>query len=346
MKLPTMLTQLLLSSSSSSPAEPSRTMDELQQRPVMGKVFTPTNYTVVRGFFLQDEPSFNSTTFDLLHSSFGLLSNSTSRWHSFRSSIDLLNSQANKHTTYKVLYVARHGEGWHNRAEEKYGTEEWNRRWSRLEGDGEMVWGPDPLLTPLGEQQARAVNEAWKEEIKDGVPLPMSLYSSPLSRSARTLEITWEDILIEPRGVRPLVREHLRETIGLHTCDKRSPKSVFAERFPSYKFEVPFSEHDQLWSPNFQESSIQQALRTQQVLNHLFATDPSPYISLTAHGGTIASLFRVVGHQPQEVKPGGFVPIVLKAVDYKSAESELLGGGASREAGPVPTALVGRRGEL
>lgn len=47
--------------------------------------------------------------------------------------------QADKHTTYKVIYIARHGEGWHNRAEEKYGTEEWNRRWSRLEGDGEMV---------------------------------------------------------------------------------------------------------------------------------------------------------------------------------------------------------------
>lgn len=42
------------------------------------------------------------------------------------------------------------------------------------------------------------------------MPLPMSLYSSPLSRSAKTLKITWGDILIEPKGVRPLVREHLR----------------------------------------------------------------------------------------------------------------------------------------
>lgn len=46
----------------------------------------------------------------------------------------------------------------------------------------------------------------------------------------------------------------------------------------------------------------------------IFATDPSTYISITAHGGTIASLFRVVNHQLHDVPPGGFVPIVIKAV--------------------------------
>lgn len=45
----------------------------------------------------------------------------------------------------------------------------------------------------------------------------------------------------------------------------------------------------------------------------IFSTDPSTYISITAHGGTIQSFFRVVGHQPISVGPGGFVPVVVKA---------------------------------
>lgn len=72
-------------------------------------------------------------------------------------------------------------------------------------------WGPDPLLTPLGVKQALAVNSAWKEQLEDDVPLPQRLYSSPLIRSAATLNLTWSDILIyKEKGVTPLIREHLR----------------------------------------------------------------------------------------------------------------------------------------
>lgn len=41
-----MFTQLLLSS---TPSTTTGRMNELQQQPVMGKTFTPTNYTVVPG---------------------------------------------------------------------------------------------------------------------------------------------------------------------------------------------------------------------------------------------------------------------------------------------------------
>lgn len=64
--------------------------------------------------------------------------------------------------------------------------------------------GPDPLLTPLGESQAKSANQGWKEQVKDGVPLPQTFYSSPMRRSASTLEITWRDIALD-KGVRPVV---------------------------------------------------------------------------------------------------------------------------------------------
>lgn len=81
---------------------------------------------------------------------------------------------------------------------------------------GYSQWGPDPELTPLGVEQALAVNAAWKQQLAAGVPLPTSLYSSPLSRSAATLNLTWSDILIEPhpdsetKAVVPLIKERLR----------------------------------------------------------------------------------------------------------------------------------------
>lgn len=87
----------------------------------------------------QDSPDFNATGYDLLQDSFGLLDKSPSRWSTFRSAVARLNAEADEHTTYKVIYIARHGQGWHNVAEGKYGTPEWNRLWSRLEGDGKMV---------------------------------------------------------------------------------------------------------------------------------------------------------------------------------------------------------------
>lgn len=55
--------------------------------------------------------------------------------------------------------------------------------------------GPDPLLTPYGKDQVQRTVEAWKEEIKSGVPLPEVLYSSPLRRAIDTAEITWNDLI-------------------------------------------------------------------------------------------------------------------------------------------------------
>lgn len=75
----------------------------------------------------------------MLADSFGLLDKSEDRWQSFKTRIERLNAESDEHTVYKVLFMARHGEGWHNVAEKRYGTPEWNRYWSRLNTDGEIT---------------------------------------------------------------------------------------------------------------------------------------------------------------------------------------------------------------
>lgn len=103
------------------------------------------------------------------------------------------------------------------------------------------------------------------------------LYSSPLRRSMATLDITWcvfsvttssrgviadsltrsliprlrKDILLDPKKANhktPIIKEHFRESIGLHTCDERSKKSDIAAMYPAWAFEPTFTQNDQLVS--------------------------------------------------------------------------------------------------
>jgi broad specificity phosphatase PhoE len=115
----------------------------------------------------------------------------------------------------------------------------------------------------------------------------------------------------------------LRESIGLHTCDKRNSKSRIRETFPGFDFEPSFTEHDPLWDAEFQETEPQETVRLRLLLNEIFATDPSTFISITAHGGVIGALFNAIGKRTFPVLTGGFVPIVVGVEDnWKQYQEE------------------------
>ena len=192
--------------------------------------FAPTNYTSLQGIFIQDSASFNSTGYNVLNDSFGLIDKSSSRWTNLTSYLNQLNSQADSQTAYKLIFIARHGQGFHNLAESTYGTPAWNCYLAQQYSDSNITWfafigcrqsqmlsdhrGPDARLTPLGMTQAAAVNAAWKQQLNASVPLPQTLYVSPMTRCTTTLNITWADILLNNESV-PKVVENLRESIGM-----------------------------------------------------------------------------------------------------------------------------------
>lgn len=68
--------------------------------------------------------------------------------------------------------------------------QEWDQYWSKLNGNGTIVWGPDPELTTLGIKQAEAANAMWREHTKLGLPAPDVIYTSPFRRSIQTSIIT------------------------------------------------------------------------------------------------------------------------------------------------------------
>jgi len=47
----------------------------------------------------------------------------------------------------------------------------------------------DPLLTPIGKDQARTIQHAWSIETSFGLPPPHRRYCSPLSRALDTCDI-------------------------------------------------------------------------------------------------------------------------------------------------------------
>lgn len=113
--------------------------------------------------------------------------------------------------------------------------------------------------------------------------------------------------------------ENLRESIGLHTCDKRRDKTYLRRTFPDFNFEKAFSPIDELWTPDLQETPEQQTLRIRKALNWIWETEPAAtYVSITAHSGTLSAILENIGHRKFKVQTGGMIPAVVKAVEKVS----------------------------
>ncbi|KAI9752378.1 MAG: Translation factor guf1 mitochondrial [Chaenotheca gracillima] len=267
---------------------------------------TRIHYTAVQGFFMQDDLATDPTSFDYAANNFGLISRSypgeekeddqshkRTQWQRFERYVSFLNADAEPNVQYKVLFLGRHGQGFHNVAEKKYGTKAWDDYWSRLDGDGAIVWA-DAHLTPTGEEQARAVNRFWKKQIDvEKIPMPETYYVSPLTRCLNTARLSFDGLdFPKRRPFIPTVKELAREVIGIHTCDRRSSKSYIHEKFPDYLIEKGFTEEDELWRSDFREAKSDLNARLGTLLNDIFRTDPSTFISITSHSGAIAAVMR------------------------------------------------------
>jgi hypothetical protein len=132
---------------------------------------------------------------------------------------------------------------------------------------------------------------------------------------------TWDGIQRHEGVKAPLVKEDIREDMGIHTCDKRRPRSYTAKRFPDVVIEKGFTEADELWKPDYREKPGEHDMRTRKFLDFLFTKDfdappdepAATYVSVTSHSGTCNSFLRVIGHRPFPLDTGGMIPVVIKA---------------------------------
>ncbi|KAH0566506.1 hypothetical protein GP486_000087 [Trichoglossum hirsutum] len=268
----------------------------------MSEAYEPSyiKYTTITGFFLQDDPKTDPRTFDYKATNFGLINRTydtdheydpehkKTQWQRFQHRVFRYNHESGKNVQYKVLFLGRHGEGYHNVAEAFYGTHDWD-----LDGNGTIVWA-DAHLTGSGITEAQKAHEFWRGEIAtEKIPVPERYYTSPLSRCLATANITFGGLDLPSRHpFIPEIKEKLRETMGVHTCDRRSSKAYIHENYPSYTFELGFAESDELWVPNLRESDSAQTKRSKELLDDIFSHDASTFISFSSHSGEIAAILR------------------------------------------------------
>ncbi|KZV90748.1 hypothetical protein EXIGLDRAFT_720073, partial [Exidia glandulosa HHB12029] len=229
-------------------------------------------YSVVKGLFAQDEDDFVPTP-DQIEPQLGLLDDA-GRWPDVRA----MNESARDGVSFKLIIAGRHGQGFHNVAIQKY---------------GEMTWGPDPLLTPIGLDQAKTAHEAWNLYRP---PTPDALFSSPFRRALRTCEITFP-------GRRVKVLENIREKLTGWTCDVRSPIStLLTSEFPLFDF----SSYGALLIPDpcadlRTETEAEAADRARKALDYIFDNEGEAQdvevVSITAHAGWMRALFDTVGRR-------------------------------------------------
>ena len=186
-----------------------------------------------------------------------------------------------------------------------------------------MVWA-NAELTPLGIQQALKANSFWNTSLKNAkIPAPESYYVSPLQRTLLTSNYTFTGLNLPPKHpYKPVIKELLREVLGVHTCDRRDTMSKITSLWPSYTIEPNFSEEDPLWDPDFRESGGQQVHRLQLFLDDIFNTDTNVFISCTSHSGLISSALQGVGHRQFPLNTGAIIPIFLKAQKHKGPRPE------------------------
>ncbi|KAH7325704.1 phosphoglycerate mutase [Stachybotrys elegans] len=284
--------------------------------------------STVRGYFLQDEDSTNPSGFDYINWNFGLLNrtyptdarfdpdHSATQWQRFERWVSYLNNgcQNDGKTRFKVLVLGRHGEGWHNAAESFYGTPAWNCYWAVQTGNGTAHWD-DPWLTPAGYSEAFKANTYFRQRFEEhGMPFFDSYYTSPLSRCTVTANVTFADLALPAdRPFSPIVKEGFREGMTVHTCNHRSNATYLRSTLPSLRFEEGFTEFDELWHADENETDEHFAHRAKEVLDDVFATDDGAWISVTAHSGAITQLLRQLGHRPFRLSTGQIIPVLVKA---------------------------------
>ncbi len=263
------------------------------------------------------------------------------QWQRFEAWVKHLNSEcmATINVQYKVLFLGRHGQGFHNAAEDLYGTPAWNVSlplralnipitsqvflaanapcqcyWAQQDGNGTAVWA-DSLPTPAGTREVLKANAYFKDRYdSEGMPHFESYYSSPLARCAITANLTFGNLELPlAHPFIPTVKEGFREGMSVQTCNRSSNKTFVAEMFPFYEFEDGFTEMDELWDASRSETDEGFSARAKAVLDDVFVSDDATWISVTAHTGAVAHLLGALNHRAFPLATGQIIPVLVKA---------------------------------
>lgn len=259
--------------------------------------YLPT-FTSSKKYFQQSNPLIPEFAVD--SSNFGL-----NKQYSWDDVVSGLNSNQ------KLFFLQRHGEGWHNVAQQDLhiGPIEWQCYWSIRDGKDGIEWY-DAELTPKGHQQINSLVSKIKNT--SSFPHPDKFYVSPLRRTLETWQETWLNL---PHKT-ATIKEFARELYGIDTESERHNRTYIENKFPGFDFEAGFQHDDVLWSPVYREGLENIYYRAASLLTDIFEdAKDDKVISIVLHGGIINAILAVSQHRLFNVPTGGVIPVVIEIQD-------------------------------
>lgn len=260
-------------------------------------------------------------------------------------SINQIIAKIHKEPNTRMFILARHGQGYHNAAVDRYTEEVWDLEWAFKNGDGVLEDWYDANLTEKGINQVKRTGQVVFGEKMKGVWAD-SYYCSPLRRCLQTFRYEWTEKFKEEKKedeglkkvVEVVVKENIRETIGIHTCDSRQNKTKSYNECIKpfekeengfqikFEYEEGFAEEDPLYSSEYRETDHDIDVRIEKALKDIWELEDKKeaendgykgkVISLTCHEGVIKSALRVLKHDPiPRLETSGVVMVIIKNVD-------------------------------
>lgn len=217
--------------------------------------------------------------------------------------------------TYTV-YLIRHGEAIHNVVEKQAQNEaaqlcckrglscDDNETLQAMEEARKGVLRDpsffDAAITELGRKEARSARIILTEYVKEGLPSPQEVLTSPLQRCLGTVEELFPDKCVDVR-----VEEDLRERLTGRPADNRYSSDVLEKRFPRFDFE--------------RLRSLSQANLSSECLSAA-ETDVSDAISASGMGDDFIDESRMVGHEITMVPQ---FPVSFRLRTYSSLNADV-----------------------
>jgi len=150
----------------------------------------------------------------------------------------------------KLVYLIRHGEGFHNLAQREWQEAKKSGEPYTLDTDPEFRY-MDPSLTPTGEAQASSLRD---EAAKTKVDLYVT---SPFKRAIQTLERSFDPAHRPEEPRKAWCLEVLHEQAGLHTCDKRRAISEIKEEYKWIDFSLVEDNEDPYWGDGLKRETME-----------------------------------------------------------------------------------------
>ena len=180
------------------------------------------------------------------------------------------------------MHFIRHGEGVHNVAQREWLLAEKAGAPYTLTNDPSYAY-LDAQLTDTGEAQARALQPRART-LAPGV-----LIVSPMRRALRTALLAFEHACAG--GLPVLAHEGCHEMGGLHTCDRRLPRSELAAAYGAVDFSLIETEDDPMWGDGTARESLEACAARGAGFARWLMARPETEIAVACHSTFLLALF-------------------------------------------------------